>query len=123
MLFRSGSSSRSNRIDFENPGQMGWGGGSLSEPVTEFALTVQSFLPYLSLAVPSKKVLNSRVSAFSIERVWRNGSASASQAEGCGFESRRPLQILFVRLQVEILNVTGPSKHSRAAQSDTKIAI
>ena len=27
------------------------------------------------------------------ERVWRNGSASASQAEGCGFESRRPLQI------------------------------
>jgi hypothetical protein len=25
--------------------------------------------------------------------VWRNGSASASQAEGCGFESRRPLQI------------------------------
>ena len=26
------------------------------------------------------------------ERVWRNGSASASQAEGCGFESRRPLQ-------------------------------
>ena len=29
------------------------------------------------------------------ERVWRNGSASASQAEGCGFESRRPLQISF----------------------------
>jgi hypothetical protein len=28
------------------------------------------------------------------ERVWRNGSASASQAEGCGFESRRPLQVL-----------------------------
>ncbi len=28
------------------------------------------------------------------ERVWRNGSASASQAEGCGFESRRPLQFL-----------------------------
>jgi hypothetical protein len=27
-----------------------------------------------------------------LERVWRNGSASASQAEGCGFESRRPLQ-------------------------------
>lgn len=27
------------------------------------------------------------------ERVWRNGSASASQAEGCGFESRRPLQV------------------------------
>src|SRR5512145_1174682 len=30
---------------------------------------------------------------FLSERVWRNGSASASQAEGCGFESRRPLQI------------------------------
>src|SRR4030095_1123986 len=27
------------------------------------------------------------------ERVWRNGSASASQAEGCGFESRRPLPL------------------------------
>ena len=26
------------------------------------------------------------------ERVWRNGSALASQAKGCGFESRRPLQ-------------------------------
>src|SRR5688572_10205669 len=30
--------------------------------------------------------------SFLSERVWRNGSASASQAEGCGFESRRPLQ-------------------------------
>src|SRR5687767_2352839 len=33
--------------------------------------------------------------SFLSERVWRNGSASASQAEGCGFESRRPLQITF----------------------------
>ena len=32
-----------------------------------------------------------KASTIFFERVWRNGSASASQAEGCEFESRRPL--------------------------------
>ena len=36
------------------------------------------------------------------ERVWRNGSASASQAEGCGFESRRPLHFSSVNTKLKV---------------------
>ena len=38
-----------------------------------------------------------------LERAWRNGSALASQAKGCEFESRRPLQsIQYERVQADL---------------------
>lgn len=41
--------------------------------------------------------LGPRYNLFTLEREWRNGSAFASQAKGCGFESRLPLQTLRCR--------------------------
>jgi hypothetical protein len=57
---------------------------------------VNYLLFHLADSLVGKDLFILHPSAFilALERVWRNGSASASQAEGCGFESRRPLQKL-----------------------------
>ena len=42
--------------------------------------------------------------------MWRNGSASASQAEGCGFESRRPLHSFHSVKTVTLYRPVGPKE-------------
>lgn len=50
------------------------------------------------------------------ERVWRNGSATASQAVGCGFESRHPLQTTLLRNCSEKLQPPSTSRTRASAR-------